>query len=519
MTDRRAAVLEINGLSKTFPGQRALDDVDLEVLVGEIHALIGQNGSGKSTLVKVLAGYHRPDPGVTAALRGAAFAIGSASAAKAAGIRFVHQDLGLVEALSVADNFHLAEESGRPITRIRRRSERAATRTALSNLGYDLDPDALVDSERTAVAVARALSDLDDGPALLVLDEVTASLPGPEVARLFAALRLVAARGVAILFISHHLDEVMGLADRVTVLRDGRRITTATVGETSHDGLVELLLGRQLLADATRPSDDERSGDRALTVRALAGAVVTGLDLDVESGEVVGVAGLTGSGREEVAGLLAGRLPRTGQVWVSGRTVPSAEPKLAIDLGMCLVPADRAAHALLPAISVRENMTLPDVRAFWSGGVLHRTPERTEVRHWISELDLRPDRPEVAVNTLSGGNQQKVVMARWLRVEPKVLVLDEPTQGVDVGSKADIHRLVDRAAAGGAAVVICSTDSDELARLCHRVVVLQRGQVAGELTGAAISVERIERMQLAIAAELDTGQRPPPPRRPEKEQS
>lgn len=498
-----AAVLDIAHLSKTFPGQRALIEVDLQVLPGEIHALIGQNGSGKSTVVKVLAGYHQPDPGAQATVRGEPFSIGSAAAARLGGLRFVHQDLGLVEALSVADNFHLTESQPSALAPVRRRDERAAAQAALAGLGFEIDPDALIgslaDSERTAVAVARALADMDQGPTVLVLDEVTASLPGPEVQRLFGALRRVAERGVAILFISHYLDEVLQLADRVTVLRDGRRITTAVVGDLSHDDLVQLLLGRQLLADSTHTPNLDCGRTPVLNVRRLGGGTVRSFDLDVAAGEVVGIAGLTGSGREEIAGLLAGRLPRAGRIHVDGAAVPPGDPAAAIDLGVCLVPAERAAHALLPDVNVRENLTLPDTAAFWSGGVLHRTPERAEVRRWIHELDIRPDQPEALVTTLSGGNQQKVVMSRWLRIDPHVLVLDEPTQGVDVGSKADIHRLIDGAAAAGSAIVVCSTDSDELVRLADRVIVLQRGSVVGQLTGEAITVEAIERLQLSAA--------------------
>ncbi len=496
-------------LSKTFPGQLALDDVDLDVGVGEIHALVGQNGSGKSTLVKILAGYHRPDPGASATLGGRPFELGSADAARAGGIRFVHQDLGLVESLSVTDNFHLADVRTRALTKIGRRHERATVTTALRRLGYHIDPDVpvalLAESERTAVAVARALDDLDDDPVLLVLDEPTASLPGGEVTRLFAALRRIAATGVGILFISHHLDEVLGLADRVTVLRDGRRITTAATGDVTPDQLTELLLGRQLLADIGEHHARSTGADSpVLTVRGLAGATIVDLDLDLGHHEVVGVAGLTGSGREELAGLVAGRLPHGGEVRVNGRAIAANQPGTAMRHGMCLVPADRTAHALLPATSTTENITIADMSSFWRRGRLRRTIERDEAQRWLEELDIRPRRGDTDVDVLSGGNQQKVVMARVLRLEPSVLVLDEPTQGVDVGSKADIHRLVDGAAAGGAGVIVCSTDSDELARLADRVIVLQRGRVVAELTGTDITIERIEEAQLTSVGRPDT---------------
>jgi len=495
--------LGARGVSKTFPGQRALDDVDIDVVAGEIHALVGQNGSGKSTLVKILAGYHEPDAGAVAHVRGRPFELGSAAAARAAGLRFVHQDLGLVEVMSVTDNFFLSAPDRSSLSRVRRRDERATVRAALAALGYDLDPDALVvqlaESERTAVAMARALADIDEDPVLLVLDEVTASLPGAEVDRLFDALRRIAASGVAILFISHHLDEVLGLADRVTVLRDGRRIATARTADMSHDDLFRVLVGRELEASLAHASAAVDSHEDALRVRGLGGATIADLDLSVRRGEVVGVAGLTGSGREELAGLIAGRLPRTGTVEVGGVVVAPMDPHAAIHAGVCLVPADRAAHALLPATSMRENMTIPDLRPFWRRGRLCRSPERAEVERWIGALDVRPVDGEASVGVLSGGNQQKVVMARWLRVRPTVLVLDEPTQGVDVGSKSDIHRLIDGAAADGAAVLVCSTDSDELVRLADRVLILHRGRVTAELEGEGLTVEQIEQRQLSSA--------------------
>jgi ribose transport system ATP-binding protein len=403
--------------------------------------------------------------------------------------------------MTVADNFRLeAHNRKRILLPIPRRHERALARTALAGLGYDISPTAsvgsLAESERTAVAIARALDDFENGP-VLVLDEPTASLPGPEVARLFAALRRIAAAGTAILFISHHLDEVLGLADYVTVLRDGRRVATSHVGKLSHDSLVELMLGRQLLGAATRerPAEGE-TAEAELVVKGLFGLSVADLCLDVRRGQVVGIAGLTGSGREEVAGLLTGRLPRGGEVLVGGRAVRPGDPREAIDAGMCYVPADRLSQALLPTACVRENLTLADLTAFWSNGRLRHRAERRDAEKWVTKLDVRPAQPDKPILELSGGNQQKVVMARWLRVEPSVLVLDEPTQGVDVGSKADIHRLVDEAAAAGAVVVVCSTDADELARICTEVVVLRRGRAAVCLSRSEINAERIEQEQL-----------------------
>jgi ribose transport system ATP-binding protein len=498
------AALRIRNLSKTFPGQRALDAVDLEIAPGEIHALVGQNGSGKSTIVKILAGYHTPDRGAVAEVTDVPFELGSAHAAAAAGLCFVHQDLGLVESMTVSENFRMSRRL-RPLTPLRRGDDRRDAVAALGALGYEIDPTRtiaeLAESERTAVGVARALDGAgEDGRfPLLVLDEATAALPGPEVERLFGALRRVAAAGTAVLFISHYLDEVLTIADRVTVLRDGRRVATEASAELTHESLANLMLGRELVAEAAAHTRiDARREDDApvLSVLGVGGAELAPINLDVHRGEVVGIAGLTGSGRDELASLLSGRRLRVGEVIVDGKTIPAFDPRAAIDAGLCAVPADRANDALFRTNTLRENLTIGNLRPFWSGGRLRKSAEKQDATVWIEELDVRPPRPEAIIGELSGGNQQKVVMARWFRCTPRVLVLDEPTQGVDVGSKADIHRLIDLASTQGTATLVCSSDSAELERLCSRVISLQRGVVLAELRGGDITSERIEETQL-----------------------
>ena len=508
--------LQVRNLSKTFPGQRALAGVDLDVRAGEIHALVGQNGCGKSTLVKVLAGYHEPDPDAEVLVGGKRLSFGSPGAARQAGMRFVHQDLGLVLALSVSDNFRLGTLERQSLAPLDRASERRQVADGLRSLGHDVEPRTLVgslsESERTAVALARALDDWEHGTDLLVLDEVTASMPWSEASRLFQSLRRIADRGVGVLFVSHHLDEVLTVSDRVTVLRDGLKVTTADTAELSHRRLVELMLGRELLDDVTQHvrSHDHHEVQPALTAAGLRGDVVNGLDISVPPGEVLGVAGLTGSGREEIGGLLAGRLARGGTVSVDDRTIEPGAPAAAIAAGVCYVPGDRAREAVLPTGNVRENLTVSDLSRFWRGGRLRSRRERAEVRQWVDELTIRPGRTEIGITSLSGGNQQKVIIARWLRVAPRVLVLDEPTQGVDVGSKADIHRLVDTAVDAGAAVIVCSTDPEELARLSTRVIVLHRGAIVATLEGDQVTADQIEQRQLqadqSAARTTDTGQ-------------
>jgi ribose transport system ATP-binding protein len=497
-------MLEIRGLSKTFPGTRALAGIDFGVADGEIHAVIGQNGSGKSTLVKVLAGYHQPDRFDTASLAGRPFALGSARAAASAGLRFVHQDLGLIGSLSAAENLELISGHGPWLRRVQWRKTRASARQAMRALGYEINVSMpvsqLAAAERMAVAVARALADQDAGEVrLLVLDEPTAALPGPEVDRLFTAMRAVKSRGVAVLFVSHHLNEVLAIADRVTVLRDGRRVTTcATDGATQHE-LADLMLGRRLATDLARHSPPPAVPGRPpiLEVKGLAGQLIRRLDLDVHSGEVVGITGLTGSGAEEAADLISGDAPRAGVVRVAGRELPGRDARAAIEAGIAFVPADRSVMALIPGWTVATNITLPGLEVLRRHRLLNHRAERREAEEWLERLDIIPRRPASPISELSGGNQQKVVLARWLRQRARVLVLEEPTQGVDVGAKADIHELVDLAARDGAAVVVCSSDADELARLCTSVVVLARGRVLEELRGEAVTPDRIDRVQLA----------------------
>ena len=496
-----ADTLRIEHLSKTFPGQAALIDVDLDVAAGEVHALVGQNGSGKSTLIKVLAGYHQPDPGAEAWVDGEPLTLGDAHAAAAAGIRFVHQDLGLVGSLSTVENLALTTgyRTGRG-GRIRWKDEVARARQAMVGLGLgDIDVKAPVDSlppsQKTTVAIARAIEGWESGASLLVLDEPTATLPGSDVSRLFEVIHRLKAKGVSILYVSHHLDEVFELADRVTVLRDARRVASVPVASLDHGGLVELIVGHRI--ESATVSKAVLSGDPLLTVRSLSGGNVHGIDFNVYRGEIVGVAGITGSGREHVLDLLAGQLPRLdGEVTVANAEVENYAPRHAIDAGAAFVPADRSVRGTVGTMCVRENLSLCDVSPFFIGGRLRRSLETTDTKSWIERLSIKTNSTEAAIGSLSGGNQQKVMFAKALRLSPKLLLLNEPTQGIDIGAKDQIHTLVDVAAADGMAVLIASTDTEELVRLCHRVIVLIEGRVTAIMSGDEISAERIEHTQL-----------------------
>ena len=501
-----ATTLHIHSLSKTFPGQVALRDVAFDMEEGEVHALVGQNGSGKSTLIKVLAGFHQPDANHVVTMRGNAFEIGDAEAAHDAGIRFVHQDLGLVEAVSTVENLALGFGYSTGVGRhIKWREETKRAKQLLLDLGFDINvraPVAMLGAaERTGVAIARALQDVDAGVSIVVLDEPTAALPGADVDRLFDAVRRLKARGVGVVFVSHHLEEVFEIADRVTVLRDGQVVGTKKTADLTMDSLIEMIVGRKVVAESAHRVVVKDVAPR-FVVDGLIGPGITNLSFSVQPGEVVGVTGLTGSGRDTLVGLLSGATPRlSGRVTIDGDELPNASPRDAIKRGLAAVPVNRVRNGLLPLMSVRANLTISDVERNKRGWRLSHSDEKTEAQDWVGRLSVVTAGTEAPISTLSGGNQQKVMMARNFRLAPKVLLVDEPTQGVDIGAKEEIHAFVDQAADNGAAVVVCSTDSSELARVCDRVLVMYRGEVTEVLTpDTGLTAENIDRALLAGSA-------------------
>lgn len=498
--------LTIRGLSKAFGGTPALSEVDFDVRRGEVHALLGQNGSGKSTLVKILAGYHRPDAG-TASVYDEELALGNPDSAKAAGIRFVHQDLGLVETLSTVENLALGRGySTRGGAWISWRVERAHAKKAIEAIGYEFDVrlpvGRLATSERVAVAVARALQDYDVDTTVLVLDEPTSSMPEPEVRRFFGMVDRVRAQGVAVVFISHRLEEVMMIAQRVTVLRDGKVIATHAIHELDDARLIHLIVGEALEKGESTRTLQAHTDAPILSVESLRGEGIRDVSFEVHPGEIVGVAGLQGSGRHNVAPMVfGGELRDGGEVKVNGVSLPPGRPDAATANSVAFVPADRKRSANLPSLTVRENLTIADVGRNAGRVRLRRRRERADVVEWMERFDVRPARPEAPMWTLSGGNQQKVILARWIKLDPKVLVLDEPTQGVDVGAKEQIYELVEQATeTSGLAVLVASSDSDELERLCDRVLVMQRGVICAELTGSDVNKAAIDRAVLAVAS-------------------
>jgi ribose transport system ATP-binding protein len=501
-TSQPGRCLQVTGLTKSFGGTRALDGVDLAVRAGEVHALLGENGSGKSTLIKILSGYHRPDAGAVL-INGKPLHFRSAEAAAALGCRFVHQDLALVENQSITDNMLAANGYPTRLGTIRGRTARRQVAEALRRVGLDLDPRRLVSSllpaEKTGVAIARALRDADGtAVTLLVLDEPTATLPDDEVRQLLDTVRAVSAGGVGVLYVTHRLDEVFDIADETTILRDGRRVITAPTADLNRESLVRHLVGREF--EEIRSAADSLASESdiaALCVRNLRSGPISQVSFDARPGEIVGVAGITGSGRDVLLSAVFGGTSREGEIAVAGDRLRPARPAHSIKAGLAYLPADRKVLGGILTLSARHNLTLADLSSVWRPPVLRRRRERTEVLAWFDKLDIRPanavDKP---MAIFSGGNQQKVLLAKWLRCRPKVLLLDEPTQGVDVAAKAEIHRQVLAAVREGATAVVSSSDVDELAAICHRVLVLRNGRIAIELAGDRLSAATIAKESL-----------------------
>jgi ribose transport system ATP-binding protein len=489
-------VLDVRDLSKTYPGQVALNHASLQVRPGEVHALVGQNGSGKSTLIKLLGGYVKADHGGHVRLLGQQVDLWSPPLEQRQLIRIVHQDLGLVPTLSTVENLGLGRGfakgfAGRLLWR------REVRRAQELLLRFGLAPDVrqpvgqLSAAERAAVAIVRALQDWDVGTTgLLVLDEPTASLNRGEVQALFREVRRVAELGVGVLFVSHALDEVLELADRVTVLRDGNVVAAGIDASTlDPSALVELIVGRK--ASDLYPTTRPEVGKELLEAEMIYGITLRGLTFKLYTGEVLGFAGLVGSGREEVASSLFGATPRfAGKVLLNKKKV-FASPRDSVKAGLALVPADRKSAGLDPQERLVEHVPLPRLGTAQGRFRIRHRQLRRDVAQWVEQLDVQPPLLGRRMEKFSGGNQQKAVLARWLRTEPKVLLLDEPTQGVDVGAKAAIYQQITDAASRGLGVVIASSDAEELVHLCHRVLIMRSGAVAAELTGPTLTEERL----------------------------
>ncbi|MGW5664717.1 sugar ABC transporter ATP-binding protein [Streptomyces sp. NPDC003758] len=488
-------LLSMSGITKSFPGVRALDGVDLDVHAGEVHCLLGQNGAGKSTLIKVLAGAHQPDTG-TIHWRGEPVTLRSPIAAMRLGIATIYQELDLVEHLSVAENVHLGHEPTAAGFVVRRKTALTSTAGLLRRLGHpEIDPSRLVGelsaAQQQIVSMARALS---HDVRLIVMDEPSAALDPDEVDNLFRIVGDLTADGVAVVYISHRLEEIRRIGDRVTVLKDGRAVAGGLPAKTTptHD-VVALMTGRNVeYVFPERPASPPH-GTPVLEVRGLARqGEFEPLDLEVRAGEIVGLAGLVGSGRSEVLETLYGaRRPTAGQVLVDGRPLRPGSVRAAVRAGLGLAPEERKAQALLMLESVTRNVSISSLSRFSRGGWIDRGAERGAARATTRELSLRPDNPAVPIRTLSGGNQQKAVLARWLLRGCRVLLLDEPTRGVDVGARAELYAVVRRLADEGLAVLLVSSEVPEVLGLADRVLVLREGRVVHTAPARELDEHRV----------------------------
>lgn len=503
---RRAAALVATNLGKTFGGARALDGVDFTVGFGEVHGLLGTNGSGKSTLIKILAGYHVPDPGGTLRLFGDAVPLPlPAAEAKRQGLAFVHQHLGLVPSLSVLENLRIGDFAAERRWRIDWRKEARAAEETFARFNLAIDPRAevarLSQVERALLAIVRAFEDVrrtqtERGGGLLVLDEPTPFLPKAGVDTLFALVRGIVAAGASVVFVSHDIDEVREITSRATILRDGRLAGTVDTATTPRQELVDLIIGRKVRAyQVAKPAADTGvPAQPAVRIEGLAGGGVAHLDLAIGPGEIVGLAGLIGSGFSDVPYLVAGAGGATaGRMTLKGRTVPlaGADPRRALAAGVALLPADRLGAAGVGSLSITDNITLPVLPGFrrflgLDRGAMARSAAALGTAH-----EVRPNRPALPLEALSGGNQQKVLLAKWLQTAPALLALDEPTQGVDVGARQQIFAALDAASKAGTAILLASTDAEQLAQVAHRVLVFAKGRVVETLAGADVTKDRI----------------------------
>jgi ribose transport system ATP-binding protein len=509
-------VLEARNVSKTFAAGPALCSFDLTVRAGQIHGLVGENGSGKSTFIKILAGYHEADPGARITLAGRELSHASGQSAYALGCRFVHQDLGLIDELTIADNLSLATGFPTQYGSIRSGRLFAAARDALNQAGLDLPPRALVGelspATKTGVAIARALRESSARRAqLIVMDEPTATLPAPEVQHLLRMLRTVADAGVGVLYVSHRLEEILALCDEVTVLRDGTKVGTHPVAGLSRQQIITLMIGdRAMEIEENAAAQHRKHGQSAdastnvpaLRVQGISSPEVVDFNLIAHRGTITGIAGITGSGRETILNAIFGGAERfTGQVSVAGERVTPATPHCSIRSGIGYLPPDRNRLGAASGLPARENLTLLHLKPFRRFFTLLGNPEKAEVRRWFERLQIRPQEPNRTFSTFSGGNQQKIIFAKWMRTQPVVLLLDEPTQGVDVGAKALLHQAVVGFAAAGGTVVVSSSDSDELLTLCDRILVMRDGRVAEELSGNRLNVHTLARECLGSDSE------------------
>ncbi len=486
------AVLQLEGIVKSFPGVRALRGVSFDVMAGEVHALLGENGAGKSTLIKVMSGVHSPDAG-TIRIDGQPTTLDGPHAARARGIATIYQELLLFPELTVAENIFMGHAPKGRGGGMDWRAMRAQARSLLASLDiHDLDVGEIVGTlsvgNRQRVEILRALS---QEARVLIMDEPTAALGEHDVRRLFEIVRRLRERGVGIVYISHRMEEIFLLADRVSVLRDGEYVGTRRVVDTDAGELVQMMVGRRI--EQLFPKIEVPIGEPLLELRDVVRLPATrGISLSVRAGEIVGLAGLVGSGRSELAQTVFGITPaQSGEILVAGRAVRIASPAQARALGIAYVPEDRGTQGLVRKMTVRENVSLSVLDRVAHAGFIDRGAERLLADEAVAKFSIRTAGIEQIVAKLSGGNQQKIVLGKWLAARPRVLILDEPTRGIDVGAKAEIHRLMGELAAQGLAILMISSELPEVLGMSDRVLVVREGRIAAEFSRAEALPERV----------------------------
>jgi rhamnose transport system ATP-binding protein len=493
-------LLRLTGIGKSFSGVRALDSVSFDLNAGEVHALVGENGAGKSTLIKVITGAHRPDEGTIEVL-GRVVEENDPVRSRDVGIAAIYQQPALFPDLTVAENIALGLEPGGPWRRIRWGDRRRRARQLLVRIGAAIDPDIevrrLTMPEQQLVEIARALG---ADARILIMDEPTASLGEQEVEHLFGVVRELKGHGVGTIYISHRLEELPQVADRVTALRDGRLVGTRPMAEVDRSELIRMMVGRSL--SAVFPKVEVEPGEVVLEAEGIGcrESGVRDVSLSVRSGEILGLAGLVGAGRTEAARILFGLTPAdSGTIRVLGKAVAIDSPGDAVALGIGYVPEDRRRYGIIPPMSVADNATLATLGAISSGGLLDRDRARALASAMTAKMGVKTPSIDTPVGDLSGGNQQKVALARWLATDPRVLILDEPTQGIDVGAKAEIHRLMGELARKGLAIIMISSELPEILGMSDRIAVMCGGRIVGTLDRDRATQEEV--LHLALGHE------------------
>jgi ribose transport system ATP-binding protein len=491
--------LALKGITKTFPGVRALDAVDLEVRAGECHALVGENGAGKSTLMKVLSGAELPDSGAIY-LDGSRLSIDSPLSARRCGIRMIYQELNLLPELTVAENIFLGREPRRRFGLLNRAEMISQSREWLARLRQKIDPAsparALSLAQQQMVEIVKALS-LD--AKVLIMDEPSSILTDRELDELFQLIVALKSRGLAVIYISHRLEEIFRACDRVTVMRDGRTISTRPMAEATHSTLVKDMVGREL--GGVFPKRREPSPDIMLVVDNISRPpMLKNVSLHVRRGEIVGLSGLVGSGRTELARVIFGadRLAQ-GEIRVEGQLLAKHDPHEAIRRGLAFLTEDRKSLGLLLNMTVRDNVTLANLARVSRGGFVSRREETDRIGPLVRDLRIKTPSLEQGIAHLSGGNQQKAILARWLFTESRILIFDEPTRGIDVGAKAEIYHLIVELAAEGKSILVISSELPEILGLCHRIYVMREGEIAGEFPGDSTTQESLLAAAMGVA--------------------